>query len=252
MKNQYKQGLIRFDKNKEGKMYAQLRNEHGQYGKRITISEDVKKNDLIFANQLDSIKESLDEMIDILYEIDERISEVLTGLHNDRIGLYYSGINLYLEALQTSDIDLQKQLIAQSLKSLSDSQSQLIQEFKTDLMYLKSADFRSVKKKKHEILVAKMQNIHDCFKIINRIINIKAMIYFDNQQLSSMMMVYTEYQRFISAMVKPNAGFLIECDPRSDKLINGLWERRSNIFSKSQEIQNLLKNQNQLYINMED
>ena len=31
--------------------------------------------------------------------------------HNDRVGLYYSGLSLYLEALQVSDASLRKELI---------------------------------------------------------------------------------------------------------------------------------------------
>ena len=73
-----------------------------------------------------------------------------------------------------------------------------------------------------------MQNIHVCFQTINRIITLKAMIYFDSNQFNSMLMVCNEYQRFIKAIIKPNVGFLIECDPRDDKLINSTWSKRAN------------------------
>lgn len=53
MKEQYKQGLLKFDKGKDGKLYAQLRDENNRYGKKLNIKEDIKESDLIFASQLD-------------------------------------------------------------------------------------------------------------------------------------------------------------------------------------------------------
>ena len=67
------------------------------------------------------------------------------------------------------------------------------------------------------------------------------MIYFDNNQFNSMLMVCNEYQRFIKAIIKPNVGFLIECDPRDDKLINGTWSKRANALLDYKEIQNKLR-----------
>lgn len=252
MKEKYRQGLITFDKDKDGNMYAQLRDENGKYGKKLTISEEAKQTDLVFAAQLDTIKDVLIEIVDLLENIEECVNNVLTYLHNDRVGLYYSGISIYLEALQTTDVSLQNQLIAQSIKSLSDSQAQIIQELKSDVAYLRSSEYQKIKKKKHERLVEKMQNIHECYQIINRIITLKAMIYFDNNQLSSMLMVCLQYQRFIDAFIKPNAAFLIECDPRDDKLINGIWSKRANAFTECQALQNALTGNNQFSVGMED
>lgn len=251
MKKQYKQGLLEFVKDKDGNMYAQLRNENGKFGERLTIKEE-EQADYIFAAQLNAIKDVMLEMVDTLEDIEEGVKNVLSGLHNDRIGLYYSGISIYLEALQTEDNYLRLQLITQSIKSLSDAQAQIIQEFKSDLAYLKSADYKSIRKRKHDILVEKMQNIHECFQTINRIIALKAMIYLDNNQLSSMMMACMEYQKFITLIVKPNSAFLIECDPRDDKLINGIWSKRANTFIKCVEMNKQLKNRNELLIKWEE
>lgn len=203
MKEKYKQGLLKFDKGKDGKLYAQLRDENNRYGKKLNIKEDIKESDLIFASQLDMITDVLNEIVNTLENVEKCIHNVLLDLHNDRVGLYYSGLALYLEALQASDDSLKNVLIAQSLKSLNDAQAQIIQEFKADIYYLKSPEFLKSKKKKHNVLVEKMQNIPECYQTINRIISLKAMIYFDNNQLSSMMMVCTEYQRFIAAVVVP-------------------------------------------------
>lgn len=241
LKEKYKQGLLRFDKDKDGNMYAQLRDEKNHYGKKLTIKEQVNEKDLIIASQLNIIKDILDEIVDTLENIEENISHILMEFHNDRVGLYYSGLSLYLEALQINDVSLRNELIAQSLKSLNDSQAQIIQEFKSDITFLRSPQFDKIKRKKHDCLLEKMQNIHECFQTINRIVTLKAMIYFDNNQLNSMMMVCTEYQRFIDVIIKPNVGFLIECDPRDDKLMNGIWRKRANALLDYKKIQKELR-----------
>ena len=170
LKEKYKKGLLRFDKDKNGNMYAQLRDEKNHYGKKLNIKEQVNEKDLIIASQLNVIKDVLDDIVDTLENIEENISHILMEFHNDRVGLYYSGLSLYLEALQVSDASLRKELIAQSLKSLNDSQAQIIQEFKSDIAFLRSPQFNKIKRKKHDCLVEKMQNIHVCFQTINRII----------------------------------------------------------------------------------
>lgn len=241
LKEKYKQGLLRFDKDKNGNMYAQLRDEKNRYGKKLNIKEQVNEKDLIIASQLNIIKDVLDDIVDTLENIEENINHILMEFHNDRVGLYYSGLSLYLEALQINDASLRNELIAQSLKSLNDSQAQIIQEFKSDITFLRSPQFNKIKRKKHDCLVEKMQNIHECFQTINRIVTLKAMIYFDNNQLNSMMMVCTEYQRFIDVVIKPNVGFLIECDPRDDKLINGIWSKRANALLDYKRIQKELR-----------
>lgn len=241
LKEKYKQGLLRFDKDKDGNMYAQLRDEKNHYGKKLTIKEQVNEKDLLIASQLNIIKDILDEIVDTLENIEENISHILMEFHNDRVGLYYSGLSLYLEALQVNDVSLKNELIAQSLKSLNDSQAQIIQEFKSDITFLRSPQFDKIKRKKHDCLLEKMQNIHECFQTINRIVTLKAMIYFDNNQLNSMMMVCTEYQRFIDVIIKPNVGFLIECDPRDDKLMNGIWRKRANALLDYKKIQKELR-----------
>ncbi len=249
-KNSLQKGLSKLDHDKDGNIYAQFRDEDGKFGKKLKIEEDVKETDLIFAAQLSTIKDVLVEVVETLENIEECVNDVIIGLHNDRVGLYYSGISTYLEALQTSNPELKKQLISQSLKALNDSQAQIIQEFKSDISYLKSNEFQNIKKKKHERLVEKMNNIHECYRSINRIITLKAMIYFDNKELSTMMMVCVEYQGFIEGIIKPNSQFLIECDPRDDELINGVWEKRANTFIQCKELQRKLSNNSQLYIEM--
>ncbi len=249
-KEQLEDGIIKFDQDKEGNLFAQLR-ENGKYGKKLNITEEVNQTDLTIAMQLEAIKDVLKEMVEMLEDIEEGVQEILVDLHNDRLGLYYSGIALYLEALQVKDDVLKKQLVGQSLKSLNDAQAQIMQEFKKELLYLKSNEYKNLKKKKQEKLKEKMSNINECYQTINRIVCIKAMIYFDNKEISATLMTFTEYQKFIEMLVKPNSAYLTECDSRNDKLINGIWSKRASVLYQCKEIQKELFNNKPLYIELE-
>ena len=90
LKEKYKKGLLRFDKDKNGNMYAQLRDEKNHYGKKLNIKEQVNEKDLIIASQLNVIKDVLDDIVDTLENIEENISHVLMEFHNDIIVGYLS------------------------------------------------------------------------------------------------------------------------------------------------------------------
>ena len=76
LKEKYKKGLLRFDKDKNGNMYAQLRDEKNHYGKKLNIKEQVNEKDLIIASQLNVIKDVLDDIVDTLENIEENISHI--------------------------------------------------------------------------------------------------------------------------------------------------------------------------------
>ncbi|MBR0461969.1 MAG: hypothetical protein IJJ00_04570 [Erysipelotrichaceae bacterium] len=255
-KQAYADGTLKLDVDKDGNMYAQLKN-NGKYGKKLNISEDLEKQDLEIADarfsaELNAIKDQLAKMVEALEAIEEYVVEVLQGLHNDRIGLFYSGLGMYLEASQMENSPIKELLISQAIKSLNDSQAQVMQEFKSNIVYLKNHEYKNEKSNRQKKMHEKMDSIHKCFEIIYRAILLKAIIYFDIKQLPSMLMVFEEYRRFVETMVKPNASFLIECDPREDMLINTIWQKRASSFMGCEEAKAQLLQCNTYYITKED
>ena len=80
--------------------------------------EGISVNQLQLALQIDAIKKQLESIIEGMKEIEGKVTYVIQGQRNDRIGLFYSGLSLYVEAMNTSDPYLKKQLISQALKSM--------------------------------------------------------------------------------------------------------------------------------------
>lgn len=244
MKETYKNGNLKLDI-VDGKTYAQLKN-NGKYGKKLSISEETIKEgitdeDIAFATQLASIQEQLTQMMDALKDIEGYVVDTLQGLHNDRIGLFFSGLSTYVEASQMKDSTLKDMLISQSIKAINDSQSQVIQEFKHDLSYLINHEFEK-EKGRHKRIEEKMSNIHICFESIYRATMLKSIIYFDMKQLAPMFACLEEYGRFINNFVKPYAGKLIEFDPREDRLINTIWQKRAESFKCCESLKTQLTN----------
>ena len=104
-------GDIKLDTSVSGEIYAQLR-ENGHYGRKLPIKKELIEQGgsaeaVKLALQMDVIREQLKEIISALGSIEGRVTEVLQGQQNDRLGLFYSGLSLYIEARSISDKMLQ-------------------------------------------------------------------------------------------------------------------------------------------------
>lgn len=254
-KEAIKNGTLKLD-SKDGELFAQLK-ENGRYGKKLSIKEEVQKQGLtqaeaMFAVELASIKEQLENIVEALGEIQGYVIDTIEGLHNDRVALLYSGIHTYIEASQMVNSPLKDLLIAQSIKSLNDSQAQLMQEFKYTLNYLVSKEYKKEKGKRKQTIDAKMDDIHRCFDVISKATLLKAMIYMNINQIPSMLVTFEEYGKFINKLIKPYAKFLVECDHRETKLINTIWEQRASSFENCLNTKNILENNHTYYITTEE
>ena len=203
-KEAIKNGTLKLD-SKDGELFAQLK-ENGKYGKKLSIKEEVQKQGLtqaeaMFAVELASIKEQLENIVEALGEIQGYVIDTIEGLHNDRVALLYSGIHSYIEASQMVNSPLKDLLIAQSIKSLNDSQAQLMQEFKYNLNYLVSKEYKKEKGKRKQTIDAKMDDIHRCFDVISKATLLKAMIYMNINQIPSMLVTFEEYGKFINKLM---------------------------------------------------
>lgn len=254
-KEAIKNGTLKLD-SKDGELFAQLK-ENGRYGKKLSIKEEVQKQGLtqaeaMFAVELASIKEQLENIVEALGEIQGYVIDTIEGLHNDRVALLYSGIHTYIEASQMVNSPLKDLLIAQSIKSLNDSQAQLMQEFKYNLNYLVSKEYKKEKGKRKQTIDAKMDDIHRCFDVISKATLLKAMIYMNINQIPSMLVTFEEYGKFINKLIKPYAKFLVECDHRETKLINTIWEQRASSFENCLNTKNILEKNHTYYITTEE
>lgn len=253
MKKSIADGTLKLDANKNGELFAQLR-ENGKYGKKLSISKEAATVGLDYldvcqALQTKALEQELDKISDVLEEIGADVLEVIQGQQNDRLALLYSGVDLYLEAHNIQDSYFRKMLLSQSVKSISDGGSQVLESARTDINYLVEGKYKS-QKKRQDVIDEKMANINRCFKVINDSYKIRAGIYYEIGELPAMLTVLDEYGQFLSNDVVPNASLLMELDKSDRLLVEGKWESRASCLLSMSNIKAQLQSNSTYYLSM--
>ena len=240
LKESIDNGGIELVTSKSGEIYAQLRSANGRFGKPIPIKKELSEEGISveavqMALKMDVIKVQLKIIIEGIKEIEGRLTDVIQGQKNDRIGLFYSGLSLFAEARGINDEFLKKQIMAQALKSISDANSQMIQEIRTSVEYLVTEQYRHLKNKTEKI-DEHLSIIQQCYDVVYRASFFKASIYQENGEIASMLMAIDQYGRFVEKMIVPYVGKLSELD-RSNKFIEkGRWGKIAHSLVSCQEL----------------
>ncbi len=251
-KESYKEGAVKLVVNKNGDIQAQIKRDDGKFGKKLPIKEELIDNgitteELQIAFQTEMLQNLLYSIIDTLSEIENEIKSILQGQKNDRMGLFYSGMSLYLEAKRIQDNELRKQIIAQSIRSISEAGAQIMQEVRFDIQYLVNKEYMK-EKKKEESINTRMTRIKENFEAIYKSYFMKAMIYSENNENMAMLSVLEEYGRFINRMISPYVNTLTECDSDDTLLSGGIWEKRAETFIEAGKVRKALEGETTFYL----
>ena len=227
-------GKIKLTVEKGGRTFAQIRDANGRYSKKLPIKKEVYSKgvdpvQMANAMQMQALQEQVQQITDQIVVIDHSVREVLQGQQNDRIGLYYSGVALYLEARNVSDPELRRVLIAQALRAVSDASFQLLLTMQADIQYLSDKEYTHAKGKKVELIDAHMQSINKAFAVIHQAALLRAGVYANEGELAAMAAVLSEYSRFIDGTIAQNAELLAQCDVSDNGAETGVWKSRKNL-----------------------
>lgn len=216
-----------------GKTYAQLR-VNGKYGSKLPIKKEVFRKgidptQMANALQMQALQDQIQDVAKQLVLIDGSVREILQGQQNDRIGLYYSGLSLFLESRSVSNVGLKNALQAQALRALAESAFQLKLTMKSDIRFLEQKEYEKVKGKRKELILEHMNNINQSFAFIHQATMLRAGIYCNIGEHGSMAQVLEEYSYFIDHDVAKNALLLSQYDVNDDGTETGLWAYRSQL-----------------------
>lgn len=228
--NKIQNGDLKVMQTKEGVLKAEICDPNGVIKQHMNLKyEDFCNvpNPASLANmaQMMEMKQQLQVVIEQLETLSMAVQSVLVGQQNDRIALYKSGEQLYLEAKATKNSLMQQQLIVAALKSLEDARMQMIENIKTEITTIIAYDKRSIKLKSKE-LNERLDRINLTFDVINRASFLKAGIYFEQEETEAMMLSLEQYSLFLSEQINKNIKVLNDYD-RSDKYIEGKWYERA-------------------------
>ena len=244
MKKAIESGEVNLVNGNDGLVYAQLRGEKGRFGKPLPIEKQLEEQgitaeELQLAMQMDAIRQQLETMIRELKHIESRVTEVVQGQHNDRIGLFYSGLSLYAEAQRITEPSLKTLTLANALKALSDANAQVIQEIRTNIEYLVTEKYIGSKNATTQI-DEKLSSINKCYDVVYRSSLLKSAIYYERGEVEAMLTCFDEYGRFIEKLIIPYAGTLSELD-KSEKFIEkGTWGSIVNTLSICKDMRETL------------
>ena len=252
-------GQVKFVVSKSGEIFAQLRKANGQFADKLPIkpemiAQGLDPQSIATYMQMKVIQKQLSEVIATLGEIGNKVSDVLRGQQNDRLALYYSGLNMYYEASHIKNESLQIGLMAQALQSINEANAQVMKELKDNIDYIVNKKYNSLKDKGKRIktIEEKMNTINQCFDVIHRSSVIKAMIYYEKGELNAMLAVVEEYGKFINNIILPNAGTLSEHDKNDFYLQNGIWENRVKSLSTMQNLREAALESEEFYLDVKE
>ncbi len=227
-------GKIKLTTEKSGQMFAQIRESSGHYGSKLPIKREeffrgIDTVQMANTMQMKALHNLVEGLIEQIEEIDHNVKDVLQGQQNDRIGLYYSGMMLFLEAQGVNDKEMKRALIIQSLRGLSEATFQLTLMLQSDVEYLVNRKYQFSKGKKVELIEERMQSIHQSFAFIHQATMLRAGIYCEQGEVVAMSTVFAEYARFIDETIAKNAGLLAQCDTSDSGTESGIWKTRANL-----------------------
>jgi len=251
------EGKIKLSQTKDGKLCAQILREDGKFGTKLGIKKETVKGvadptQITNALQMAALQDQIQCIEKQINSISHSVHDVLQGQQNDRIGLYYSGVTLYIEAQNVDDKDLKNALLVQSLRSLSESTYQLNLTMNSDIKYLVDKGYNDEKGKKVKLIDEKMQSINKSFEFIHQASLMRAAIYCEQGELKAMTTVLSEYSKLIDNSIAKNAGLLALCDASDKDGINGVWNQRAKLRLDVDEIKKqICSNEKIIYIGVE-
>lgn len=225
-------GKIKLTTEKSGRVYAQIREANGRYGTKLPIKKEnfrrgIDPVQMANAIQIKALQEQIQTIEDQISIIDHGVRDVLLGQQNDRLGLYYSGLALFLESRNVSDKEMKTALIAQSLRGLSEATFQLTLTMQSDIDYLVRGEYKTAKGKRVELIEKRMESTHKSFSFIHQATMLRAGIYCEQNEMAAMSTVLSEYSQFIEGTIAKNAAMLSQCDVSDSGTDEGVWKSRA-------------------------
>lgn len=247
-----KEGTKKLDECGE-KIYAQIRDKNGNWGEKIALKKvpseiPIDPVSLSMAMQMKAIEQKLDDIVDTLEIIGKSVERVREGQENDRIGLYLSGINLYIEANTIKESTLRTLVVSQAIKSISDACSQEMQSAASDVKYLIEKRYLELPKGRTNEVNNRIRDINKCLEIIHKATLFKAGIYYREGELDAMLEVFGHYARFLDAVIISNAGKLAELDSTERRIDSSKWSKKKDILLSINEIKSQIGGETTLYI----
>lgn len=111
---------------------------------------------------------------------------------------------------------------------------------KSDIQYIESEAYKNEKTRSKDALTERMNKINRSFAYIHRATMLRAGIYCDIGELSSMARVLEEYSYFIDNDIAKHAMALAQHDEHDDGTAQGIWASRAKLKLNTADLTKML------------
>lgn len=210
-KELFKKGALEFKERSDGLgVMPTLVDKAGQFGKQVALKERLIAPDKIPALNNMVVQQQLAQIINLLEEMNESLNDVLQGQQNDRIALYYSSQQQYIEALSVESPNLKELFLTNAIKTANDSRFQLMETAKYDIRFISKIPIsgfgQMVNTTSSKRIASNISKIRFAFKAINDATGICAASYAQLDERHALLTSLEPYRQFIQSNLQVKEG----------------------------------------------
>jgi len=192
-KEMYRKGdwLLKYSKTKDG-LIPILCNKAGKFIEFVTLNPKNISPDLSGALTNLSMQQQLGQLMDQIERLSNSIQRIERGQRDDRISLFYSARQQYIEAISMSNYDLQSQALLYAAHTANDARFQLMQTMRSDVEQI--VNNKKLKKNERDEL---SNNVREAMQYINEATGLCVISYSALGETKPMLAALKSYQCFI-------------------------------------------------------
>lgn len=180
-----------------------VHSNNGKFARQVSLNVENISNNMELISSLSNVmmQGQLNNIMQGIEEINNKINRVLKGQENDRIALNSSAKQQYLEAILVKNDNLRYLLLSNAIKTANDSKYQLIETMKDDIDYICGLSYKSldqiINSKKYKDIDNRMNSLRKSFITINSSTETCAASYFEMQEYDAMKECIGSYKMFL-------------------------------------------------------
>lgn len=187
--------VLKYSESKGG-LIPILSDKSGKFVQQVVLNRKNISPNLSDALTNLSMQQQLGELIDQMEMLNNSIQRIERGQRDDRIGLYYSARQQYIEALSMTNDDMQSISLLNASRTANDARFQLMQTLKNDIDQI--VGNRRLKKKERDDL---SNNVRESMQYINEAAGICVMSFSALGETNPMLAALRSYQCFIEQVL---------------------------------------------------
>lgn len=192
-KEMYEKGewFLKYSKSKDG-FIPMLCDQTGKFKEQVTLNPKYISQNLSNALANLAMQQQLGQLMDQIEILSNSIQRIERGQIDDRIALFYSARQKFIEGISLSNPEWQAQALLNTIQTANDARYQLMQTMRSDIDQIINNN-KMKKAKKDEL----SNNVRDAMWYINEATGLCVMCYSALGENKSMIATLLSYQCFI-------------------------------------------------------